>query len=121
MVAICFIAYAANHPEEFFPWPISITYIIYRLYLIVMICMFLTAMVLKIKKEISTSNRSFLSTFCFHSQRFWCILFLAETIEDTVELAIHLNLRRKTAQERGAEKQRRKEVDYHGKNSQLYY
>lgn len=33
IIAIVFIGYALGHPEESFPWPLEITYIIYIVYL----------------------------------------------------------------------------------------
>lgn len=33
LIAIVFIGYTLGHPEESFPWPIEITYIIYMTYL----------------------------------------------------------------------------------------
>lgn len=37
VIGIIFIFYALNHPEAFFPWPNSITYIIYMAYLVLTI------------------------------------------------------------------------------------
>ena len=47
--AVSFLFYAANHPEGSFPWSLSITYMIYRIYLIMMVLCFITWLVIKIR------------------------------------------------------------------------
>jgi hypothetical protein len=34
-VALAFVAYALNHPEASFPWPNSVSYIIYATYILI--------------------------------------------------------------------------------------
>ena len=43
-----FLLYAANHPTGSFPWPLTTTYQIYKIYIGVMVLSFLSAIVLKV-------------------------------------------------------------------------
>ena len=45
--AIGFVVYALNNPQDSFPWSDVITYSIYALYSIIMICCFALSMVLR--------------------------------------------------------------------------
>lgn len=40
LIAICFVGYAAGHPEAFFPWSTAVTHWIYRIYLVVTVVFF---------------------------------------------------------------------------------
>jgi len=48
ILAVGFILYAANHPEGNFPWSLSTTYMIYRVYLVIMVSCFVAWLVMKI-------------------------------------------------------------------------
>ncbi len=39
VIAIAFVVFALNHPERSFPWPNTVTYLLYGLYFIVMLMM----------------------------------------------------------------------------------
>jgi len=49
ILAVGFVLYAANHPEGNFPWGLSTTYMIYRIYLAVMTLCFIAWLVIKIR------------------------------------------------------------------------
>jgi len=48
ILAVGFILYAANHPEGNFPWSLSTTHMIYKIYLVVMTSCFTAWLVTKI-------------------------------------------------------------------------
>jgi len=48
ILAVGFILYAANHPEANFPWSLSTTHMIYRVYLVIMASCFVAWLVMKI-------------------------------------------------------------------------
>ena len=49
ILAVGFILYAANHPEGNFPWSLSTTHMIYRIYLTVMTSCFIAWLAIKIR------------------------------------------------------------------------
>jgi uncharacterized membrane protein (DUF4010 family) len=48
ILAVGFILYAANHPEGNFPWSLSTTHTIYRIYLAIMASCFAAWLAMKI-------------------------------------------------------------------------
>ncbi|MFG6395037.1 MAG: hypothetical protein K1W24_12780 [Lachnospiraceae bacterium] len=51
LIAFVFIIFAANNPQMSFIWPINISYLIYMIYITIMIAVFLTGIVFKIKAK----------------------------------------------------------------------
>jgi len=51
ILAAGFILYAANHPEGNFPWSLSTTYMIYRIYLAIIASCFVAWLIMKIYYE----------------------------------------------------------------------
>ena len=51
IIAVIFIVFALNHPEQSFPWDNSITFGIYVIYLAIMVVLFIAPFGYKNKKE----------------------------------------------------------------------
>lgn len=51
LIAFVFIIFASNNPQMSFIWPINISYLIYMIYITIMIAVFLTGIIFKIKAK----------------------------------------------------------------------
>jgi len=45
IIAVGFLWYALNHPEAGFPWSISVTYGIYRFYIVIIACFIISRLI----------------------------------------------------------------------------
>jgi len=43
IIAVCFVAFALGHPEMSWPWPNSVTYVLYTVYAVVVVVFFVLA------------------------------------------------------------------------------
>ena len=55
VVAVGFLLYAVNNPQGHFPWRLSTTYMIYRVYLITIASCFITWLILKLLRKLTFS------------------------------------------------------------------
>lgn len=83
LIAICFVGYAANHPEAVFPWGNKVTFMFYGIYIWLIFKFLLDIPVLKTTKKTS-SNGSLLRAVVFFFMAF--IFFIMELTRETANI-----------------------------------
>ena len=82
-IAVCFVSYAAGHPEASFPWSNRITFMIYGVYIWLLLKFLVDIPFLSSKRKAQSRGNllSALGYFCMA-----VVLFLMEVTGDTVNL-----------------------------------
>lgn len=82
-IGVCFLVYAANHPEAYFPWSNRITFMIYGVY-IWLLLKFLVDIPFLSNKRKSQSRGNLLSALGYFCMA--VVFFLKEVTGDKVDL-----------------------------------
>ena len=82
-IAVCFLGYAAGHPEVFFPWSNRITFMLYGAYIWLLLKFLVDIPFLSKKRKVKSRGNwvSVLGYFCMA-----VVFFLMEVTGDTVNL-----------------------------------
>ena len=83
VIAVCFVRYAAGHPEASFPWSNRITFMLYGVYVLLLLKFLVDIPFLSSKRKAQSRGNllSALGYFCMA-----VVFFLMEVTGDTVNL-----------------------------------